>query len=91
MCSSLELFKLEVDKLKNMFLKNAYPASFFDKIYKRFSEKLESSEVLNTDAGEENLFKLNLSIPYIGKQSVKFGQKISALVTDRFDIDVNLV
>ena len=74
-----------------MFLKNAYPASFFDKIYKRFSAKLESSEVLNTDAGEENVFKLNLSIPYIGKQSVKFGQKISALVTDRFDIDVNLV
>ena len=90
-CSSLELFKLEVDKLKNMFLKNAYPASFFDKTYKRFSEKIENTQVLNTDAGEENPFKLNLSIPYIGKQSVKFGQKISALVTDKFDIDINLV
>jgi hypothetical protein len=84
------LFKLEVDKLKNMFIKNAYPASFFDKIYKRFLDKIENTQVLNTDAGEEK-FKFNLSIPYIGKQSVKFGQKISALVTDKFDIDINLV
>ena len=47
--------------------------------------------MLNTDAGDENTFKLNLTIPYIGKQSVRFGKKISALVTDRFDIDINLV
>ena len=89
-CSSLELFKLEVDKLKNMFIKNAYPASFFDKTYKRFLDKIENTQVLNTDAGEEN-FKFNLSIPYIGKQSETFGRKISALVTEKFDIDINLV
>ena len=74
-----------------MFLKNAYPASFFDKTYKRFLEKIENTQVLNTDAGDENTFKLNLTIPYIGKQSVRFGKKISAIVTDRFDIDINLV
>ena len=46
--------------------------------------------MLNTDAGQEK-FKFNLSIHYIGKQSVKFGQKISALITNKFDIDINLV
>ena len=47
--------------------------------------------MLNTNAGEENVFKLNLSISYIGKQSVKFRKKISALLNAKFDIDINIV
>ena len=47
--------------------------------------------MLNTNAGEENVFKFNLSIPYIGKQLVKFGKKISALLNAKFDIDINIV
>ena len=61
--------KLEVDKLKNMFIKNAYPAWFFHKTYKIFLDKIKNTQVPNTDTGEENQFKFNLSIPYIGKQS----------------------
>ena len=38
-----------------------------------------------------NQFEFNLSIPFIAKQSVKFSRKISALLTDKFDIDINFV
>ena len=88
-CSSSRLFGLEVEKLKNIFIKNAYPASFFDKVHKKFMEKLTTNSQC-TDAEEEN-FRFNLSIPYIGKQSIKFGNKITALLKATFDIDVQVV
>ena len=89
-CSSLELFKVELQKLKILFIKNAYPEFFFEKIYKRFLEKIHN-QIPNTEIGEENLHKFNLNIPYIGKPSVKFGQKLAATISNKFGVEINTV
>ena len=90
-CSSVHLFYKEVETLKSMFIQNAYPAQFFDRVYQKFLKKLRNTEVPNTSAGEEKCFKFNLKVPFIGKESIKFGKKISALMRDKFDIDINVV
>ena len=91
-CSSAQLFYKEVEILKSMFIKNAYPAQFFDGVYQKFLKKLNNTQVLNTSAGEEEKsLKYNLKVPFIGKQSIKFGKKISALMKAKFDIDINVV
>ena len=35
-CSSVKLFKTEVDNLRQLFMKNNYPIHFFNKILERF-------------------------------------------------------
>ena len=47
--------------------------------------------MLNTSAGEEKSLKFNLKVPFIGKESIKFGKKNSGLMKEKFDIDVNVV
>ena len=89
-CSSAELFYKEVATLKSMFIQNAYPVQFFNKVYQRFMKKL-NTQVPNTSTGDEISLKFNLRVPYIGKQSLKFGKKMSALLGSKFDIDVNVV
>ena len=90
-CSSVHLFYKEVAILKSMFIQNAYPAHFFDRVYQQFLKKLRDTEVPNTSAVEEKSFKFNLKVPFIGKESIKFAKKISALMRDKFDIDINVV
>ena len=89
-CSSVQLFYKEVEFLKSMFIQNAYPAQFFDRVYQKFLKKLKNTEVLNT-TDEEKSLKFNLKVPFIGKESIKFGKKISALMRQKFDVDVNVV
>ena len=38
-CSSVHLFYKEVAILKSMFIQNAYPAHFFDRVYQQFLKK----------------------------------------------------
>ena len=87
-CSTSTLFKQEIEKLRNMFIKNNYPIDFFNKIVEKFWQTKHSNSIENK---EERTFDFMIKIPYIGKKSIEFGKKISVLFKDEFDIKVNTV
>ena len=87
-CSTPKLFNTEVAKLKSMFLRNSYSARFFDKRLENF---LNSTNTPTPIAEDNQNFKYNLHVPFIGKPSYAFSKQVSALLGAQFDIDVNVV
>ena len=87
--SSAKYFKNEVAKLKLIFSKNAYPVQFFNQIYEKFIRKLQNSP--NQSTGEEEEFKYNLRIPFVGKSSKHFGKKLSALLEKQLSVKINVI
>ena len=86
--SSIKHFNSEVEKLKLIFCKNAYPVQFFNKIYEKFIKKTQNS--LNQSTVEEE-FKYNLKIPFVGKSSKYFGKKLSALMEKQLSVKINVI
>ena len=43
-CSTTALFQKEVTELRSMFQENAFPKSYFDKIFKRFLTEQDAKE-----------------------------------------------
>ena len=85
--SSAQLFNAEVMKLKVIFELNSYPVQFFNRIYKRFEQKQKSQ---NCPEVEEE-FKYNLKVPYVGKVSIDFGKRVSALIKKQFGVETNVI
>ena len=80
-CSNMNYFQLEVDKLKTMFIGNGYSSKFFDSAFETFwksknTEKMNSSE--NND--------INVKIPFIGPASIKFGKSLSSIFKETFGL-----
>ena len=82
-CSSDFLFDEEVSKLKQMFLNNGYPSSFFDKILASF----QSSNKFSQNISFENCF----CIPYLGKESYHFANRLSALIKNKYNLKISPV
>ena len=87
--SSVQLFHKEVMKLKHIFELNSYPVQFFNKIYKRFEQKLNQTSQDCTEEDIDN--KYNLKIPFVGKPSIEFGKRVSALIEKQFGVQVNVI
>ena len=74
-CSNYSLYKQEIEKLRMLFQKNAYPNWFINKIITKF----ESNNFNNTNDCNfsntqeiEKEFAFTFGIPYIGKPSHTF-------------------
>ena len=80
-CSSDFLFDKEVSMLKKMFLNNGYPSSFFDKILASF----QSSSKFSQNISFENSF----CIPYLGKKSHHFANRLSALIKNKYNLKIS--
>ena len=76
-CSSWNLFDNEVNLMRDIFKKNAYPTDFFDNNLNKFlNNKIVPDEAEEPET-EENTFMI--IIPYIGHASVIFKSKIRKL------------
>ena len=82
-CSSNFLFDNEVKLLKSVFLYNGYPNWFFDKILKEILFLNQRSAQY-----DDRTFENCIIIPYIGKYSHRFAKRISALISNRFNLKV---
>ncbi len=86
-CSTWKLFHEEVCKLKEFFLKNAYPVHYFERIVKDFlSHKLNNTKVASDSNDKKILFKL----PYVGKPSLILKRKLQKILKSQ-NINVNIV
>ena len=86
-CSSWNIFSNEVDKLKSIFESNGYPDNIFWSTVSKFVNNKFSKCDTAIDADKvETIF----CIPYIGKPSVIFGNKVRSLFKGH-GIDVRVV
>ena len=75
-CSSLELFRREVDKLRLLFLKNEYFRYFFGKVLGSFENRRSKNE--NDRKEKKDIdFNLMIKIPFVGSISYEFKSKLS--------------
>ena len=77
-CSSLELFRREVDKLRLMFLKNGYSRYFFDKVLGSFENRRSKDENYRKEKKDID-FNLMIKIPFVGSISYEFKSRLSNL------------
>ena len=91
-CSSVSLFNAEVSALKQMFIRNSYPETFFDNAYCTFLKKFASSDdTVVSETNEEELPTVILRIPYFGKCSTKFARCLSVIISSHFSVQVKIV
>ena len=86
--SNWSLFVEEVEFLQKTFIENAYPLQLFTSCVNRFIMKKFKPEQPCIDQEKmETIFV----IPYIGKASVIFGNKLCKLFKSQFLVDVKVV
>ena len=83
-CSDNDQLNAEIEYLRNTFLKNGYPGTYFDKIHCEFFKKKEQCK----DETNPTSF---LRIPYIGKASTLFGKRLKTLMKHQLDEDIKIV
>ena len=86
-CSNRELFLREVDKLRNMFWRNGYSISFFNRAYEAFEQRSNSDDDVGLVKDEIDMHYI-LKIPYVGGLSHDFKSKIVQLFHDDLLIDI---
>ena len=86
-CSNRDLFIKEVEKLRNIFWKNGYSTSFFNRIYEAFEQKQMLDDVVDP-VKEEVDMRYILKIPYVGGLSHDFKSKIVKLFYEELRIDI---
>ena len=72
-------FHLELERLKDIFRKNGYPASFIDKCIKTFLDKLYTPKRSVATVSKKELLLL---LPYLGKLSLQTRTQLSKLARD---------
>ena len=68
---------------------NAYPRSFFDKILNSFIEKQSTQTLPKDDDSDKKRFICK--IPYVGKCSTIFANKLSSIFKEHFSVDISCV
>ena len=84
-CSSREAFLHEVYKLKNIFWKNGYSNSFFDKMYQSFEKRQIKAKETIKEVGDRRYI---LKIPYVGSISHDFNSKVSQLFYNHLRVPI---
>ena len=78
-CSNMSKFHLELERLKDIFRKNGYPASFIDKCIKKFLDKLYTPKRSVATVSKKELL---LVFPYLRKLSLQTRIHLSKLFRD---------
>ena len=87
-CSSDDLFNLEVEKLRKRFMANGYPGTYFQKSYETFMSSLGKQKCDNqSEDGEDR--KYLLEIPYVGTASRDYKKKIAGLLKEHLNVDIS--
>ena len=90
-CSSKSLFLDEINKLKSIFISNAYPSKFFDNTVHRFFQSLGGTqEISQPESSSSQESVVYLRLPYIGSPSHTFGKQLGSLIHDRFGTEVKM-
>ena len=70
-----------------MFMKNCYPANFFDRVVEKFMTSHRSSVSSSTTDSEDVPFVV-LTVPFYGRCSETFAKKLSGIIESKFAVKV---
>ena len=95
-CSSSDLFKKEVNLLRDMFRRNGYPIVFFEKVYEKFYKRVtcpnvSSASINASDVSVDETRNYILKLPFIKKASQLFAKKLKNIILKKLDIDIKIV
>ena len=76
---------MEISYLSNLFLKNGYPNCFFDQSLKK-SDDENKSDTQTPKA----YFSRSIKVPYYGKSSNQFANRLVCLVKRKFNVNVSV-
>ena len=88
-CSDRRLFDIESKKLWQIFSMNGYAKSFYDRILESFIQKQISQTPKCGDDQDKRRFICK--IPYVGKCSSIFANKLSTIFKEHFSCDISCV
>ena len=72
-----------------MFMKNCYPANFFDRVVEKFMTSHRSSVSSSTTDSEDVPFVV-LTVPFYGRCSETFAKKLSGIIESKFAVKVRV-
>ena len=91
-CSSEELFKNEVRKLRAVFTSNGYPKVFFDQAYDKFISSLTRDGTTDSDLDtvndNEKEKRYIFGIPFVGTPSREYKKKIKELIKNHLGVGI---
>ena len=87
-CSTKLLFQNEVRNPRQIFSKNGYPASFFNRIQDKFLTQSDGVFNQDLDSSREQERKFFLTVPYLGKPSKTFFKNVQLLIKNKSDIEI---
>ena len=86
----ITLHKQEIEKLRMLFQKNAYPNWFINKIITKFEDRNSNNTNdcnFSYTQEMEKEFAFPFGIPYMGKPSHKFSKRRRALTKNKFNVN----
>ena len=85
-CSSEKLFKMEFNKLRNVFSLNGYPRAYFEAVYEKFLASWGKNKTLDHDDKDDR--KYVFGVPFVGAPSREYKKKISRLIKEHLGEDI---
>ena len=91
-CSSNALLYKEFGKISNIFLKNGYPKWYITREREKFVQEMDEAKKNLDDIGEKsNEWKNILTLPYIGKETVRLGRRLKKSFMEAVSVDLQIV
>ena len=90
MYSDRRLFDIECKNLWRIFSMNGYPKSFFDRILDNFIEK-QTIQSPKDDDDDSDKKRFICKVPYLGRCSTIFANKLSEIFKEHFSVDISCV
>jgi hypothetical protein len=79
-CSNYELIITEIENLKIIWLKNAFPMRVIDKLIRNFFDKIFIKKIVVLTASKK---KLILSLDYLGKHSLELKKRLERIINEQ--------
>ena len=95
-CSSANLFSVEVNLLRDIFRKNGYPIKLFEKILEKFHHHITSSgaSVMQDDSSDdcdEDTRRYVLRLPFVQNISLAIAKKLQDILLRKLDVKIDVV
>ena len=96
-CSSKQLFHIEIEHLRNLYRSNGYPDGFFNRVYdeyqmKRSNRDAENGNVTTTPKETDTSSTAPvLKVPYVGKPSILFVKRMRRVLKQTITREVRFV
>ena len=90
-CSSKVLLYKEMDKISDIFLKNEYPRWFVQRERTNFERDVPKVREKPTEDEEtNNEWKYILTLPFVGKETVRYGKKLQSCFKRLFSVNLKI-